>query len=260
MNIIDSCPNCDSFSIDLHEGQLSRFVYDRMLDLSKTTDIPISCKIFRCSNCNFTGTTVRFSEQEEKQYYRNYMKEEYINHRFLYENSKSHLEVFNTEDYKNVRRQMLNNILQKNIETKNVHAVLDYGGDTGELIPKCLSHAKKYLLEIEDRKVSDEIFRIKNPKDTNQIDLIIAAHIFEHVSSPQNLLKHILSFMHKNTYLYIEVPKENHEHHFHEHINQYNLSSLHVLLNKYGIEVIVGENFRYPRYINSAYYVLGKLK
>ena len=120
MNIINSCPNCDSFSIDLHEGQLSRFVYDRMLDLSKTTDIAISFKIFRCSNCNFIGTTVRFSEQEEKQYYRNYMKEEYI--------------------------------------------------------------------------------------------------------------------------------------------NQYNLSSLQVLLNKYGIEVIVGENFRYPRYINSAYYVLGKLK
>lgn len=262
---VNYCVNCGSKNVNFYNSGLHKFVVDRMLGLAQTNRGFVQCQLVHCNDCDFAGVDTRFTPEEEKRYYKNYMKEEYINHRCSYDGSKEDLLVYSTEEYKIMRRAVLNDVLSKNLELSKINSVLDFGGDTGELIPESLKSAKKYILEIENRNIPNDITLIKNVSESGLIDLIICGHTLEHVSYPQELINQIKTFMNSNTYLYIEVPKElthgyTHHHYFHEHINQYNLNSLKAIVENNGMITIDLGELVYPKYINGALYIIGKLK
>jgi len=260
MNKVNYCVNCGSTDVKKYNSLLNRFVVDRMLGLEKTSIGPVSCESLHCNVCDFRSIGQRFTAEEERRYYKNYMKEEYINHRFLYDNRKDHLLVFSTDNYKKMRRTVLDEVLSDILPINTITSVLDFGGDTGELIPESLSSSKKYLLDIEDRDMPSDVISIKSAADVESIDLIICGHTLEHVSYPVEMIEHIKTFMNAETYLYIEVPNENNVGYFHEHINQFSLSSLRTLIEKNGMTTIELGEITYPEYIESALYITGKLQ
>lgn len=262
---VNYCVNCGSTNINSYNSGLHKFVVDRMLGLEKTNMGFMQCKLIHCKVCDFAGVDARFTPEEEQRYYKNYMKEEYINHRCSYDSSKEELLVYSTKDYKIMRRKVLHDVLSKNINLSKINSVLDFGGDTGELIPESLREAKKYILEIENRNIPNDITPINDVSESGPIDLIVCGHTLEHVSYPQDLINQIKTFMNSDSYLYIEVPKElthgyTHNHYFHEHINQYNLNSLKAIVENNGMVTVDLGELTYPKYINGALYIIGKLK
>lgn len=260
MKVVDYCVNCGNTDVRSSSAGLNNFVIDRMLGRPKEKLGFTACKSLRCKTCEFTSIDIRFTLEEECRYYTNYMKDEYINHRFLYDNYKEHLTPFNSKEYKDLRRNTLDEIITSILDIKKINSVLDFGGDTGDLIPESLKSSKKYLLDIENRNSLDDVTVIKDVSESGPVDLIICAHTFEHVSYPRDLLEVIKTFMNGDTYLYIEVPNElNHSFNFHEHINQYNIKSLKTLLEKSNMIVIESGEVFYPAYIGNAFYVIGML-
>lgn len=263
MKIVNHCVVCNSNNVKRLDGYIHRFVLDRMEGTPINPNALVRCNLLNCNDCDSFHTNVRFSFEEETRFYKGYMKDEYINHRCAYDGEfvRHILKSFGTEDYKTIRRNKVHEILGKSINFSDINSVLDYGGDTGFIIPHALDHAKKFLLDVDVRENTNDVKSITTPEESGPIDLIICSHVLEHVSYPNDTLKHIKSFMSPTGYLYMEVPKEPFtEPGVHEHINRFNDKNLKYILEKNGFDILIMEDLKYERYVDSAFYALCKLK
>ena len=263
MNIVNYCVICNSKDLKSSPARMHKFVVDRMTNAPIGPNGFLNCALLNCNNCDFMGTNVRFTTEEEMRFYRNYMKDEYINHRCTYDGEfiRGILQSFNTDDYKITRRNKISQVLPKTLNLSTINSVLDYGGDTGFIIPTELNHAKKYLLDVDVRENNNEVISITSADESGPIDLIICSHVLEHVSFPLTMIDHIKTFMNNNSYLYLEVPKEPFtEPGVHEHINRFNDNNLRYILEHSGFEIMIMEDLKYEKYVDSAFYALCKLK
>ena len=110
------------------------------------------------------------------------------------------------------RYNQLFNFLKKNINFKNL---IDIGCATGSGL-KVFKKSNIEVLGIDTDKTRIKFGRkkginlkCKNIFDLNEkkkFDLIIFLHTLEHLTDPEKAIKRITKFMHKNSYIYIEVP------------------------------------------------------
>ena len=266
MDIVDYCVSCYSQNLKIGSACLDHFVIDRMTNSSiKNINFSLPCNYLQCQDCGFNGIDIRFSREEEFRYYQNYMKEEFINHRCEYEGYQSYnfFNSFNTADCKNARRKGSEEMFLSAFPNgHNFKTVLDYGGDTGELIPSQLSNCKKYVTDCDSRVV-DGITFVSSSNDCEPIDFVFCAHTLEHVSFPLEIITDIKKYMKQGSWLMIEVPNEDDAHFenrkFHEHINIWNLQSLQNLLESNGFDNFCKLSFKYPKvkFLDQNEYELG---
>jgi SAM-dependent methyltransferase len=243
-----------------------QFVIDRMIDTisdTPTTDVGY----LHCLDCGYAGTTTRFTREEENRYYKNYMKDEYINHRCQVEGEecRSGLSYYNTDEYKDIRKRAAVSVLRNILNFADVKTVLDYGGDTGEMIPAELEHAVKYVTDIEVRDIGNGVTAVSSPEQSGLVDLIICGHTLEHVSYPMELIEDMKTYLKPDGWIYIEVPKEVIGDHqavkvVHEHINHYNHQSLNYMLTSSGFKNVKGAEVQCGGYAGTALAITGQLK
>lgn len=265
MIIIDRCVCCNGTNVEKHPVQMYQFVIDRMTDTtsnSPTTEV----EYLHCLDCGYAGTTTRFSREEEFRYYKNYMKDEYINHRCAVEGeeNRSVFSYYSTEPYKEIRRKSAASVLRTVLDFNQIQSVLDYGGDTGEMIPVELAHASKYVTDVEVRDIGNGVKAVSSPEESGLVDLVICGHTLEHVSYPMELVADMKRYIKPGGWLYIEVPKEvvgNHQSVtvVHEHINHYNHSSLKYILSASGFVNFKDAEVQCGRYAGMALAVTGQL-
>jgi hypothetical protein len=267
MKSIDYCVCCGNDHLEIGSAYMSAFVFDRMTGSKKNKKKnKVDCKFIKCLSCDFIFTNIRFDRDEEIRHYTNYMKGEYLDQRVKYE-GPSNLDYFESEEYKNLRRsvtqQVLDNILGPN-KIKEMQSVLDYGGNTGEMIPENLSHTKKYVTDLNSRVSDDGIIFVPNAQESGPVDIVLCGHTFEHVSYPIEVLTDIKTYMKSKSYLIIEVPYEPQnywrEREFHEHINVWNFNSLQKMLLTHGFEIVFSHGITYPPPMGNCMVVVGQLR
>jgi SAM-dependent methyltransferase len=193
------------------------------------------------------------------------MKEEYIAHRCNYEGEKLRpvLEFLSSKEYKEMRKTSFISNLSKFINIEKIESLVDYGGDTGELIPEELYHAKLYVVDIESRVYDDKVIAIQDPSECGVVNLVFCGHTLEHVSDPNSLVADMKRYLKSGGWIYIEIPRGRDYspgYYFHEHINHFNITSLKCLLEQNGFTNLSGITIEYEKHIGTAYAVVGQLK
>jgi len=85
---------------------------------------------------------------------------------------------------------------------REIKSVLDVGGDRGQYLSEFTS-AEKFVLEMSEHPLERDVSRIDEIGASDYFDLIIYAHVAEHVANPifeiRRLIKH-------SSMVYVEVP------------------------------------------------------
>lgn len=132
---------------------------------------------------------------------------------------------------------------------KKIISVLDWGGDTGKNTPFKNNLKKHHIYDISDVKTISKAKKIsKSVVKNNNYDLVVCAHVLEHIPDLNLFLKEIKLCLKKNTIIYFEVPFERemqnkkrfefpNKRHWHEHINFFSCLAIKNLLknNKYKV-------------------------
>jgi SAM-dependent methyltransferase len=264
MKYVDYCVCCNSKNLESFSAMTVPFLVARMSGRPMPS-LPFPSNYIHCLDCDFVSVDLRFDREEENRYYQNYMKEEYIAHRCEYEGPgmRNLLESYSSPAYKEMRAEEATKIISKILDCSTIKSVLDYGGDTGEMIPKELHHADRFVTDIQVRQLPNGVKSVQDPSECGPVDLVICGHTLEHVSYPRLLLEDMKRYMKPGTWLYLEVPNDRTEHGagavFHEHINQFNLNCLKRLLTDHGFVDLTTTEITYKQFAGKAFVVTGRL-
>ena len=231
MKITDRCPSCGSYQLDYAAGEIAPFittyVFRRPLVITEDGIYPELCRKCTCRDCGLVFSDVRFDAEEMKRLYDGYRGERYVFEREKVEPGYSELNVRIGNGREIIARA--ENTMQFLRHLGSFQRCLDYGGDNGQHIPDGLAY----------EKVVYEVSRPDSPqiRDLGKFDIILLNHVLEHLPTFNEVFADIRACCINDTYLYVEVPVEVADI-FHEHVNQFDLRSLSVLLRVQGFDVI----------------------
>lgn len=201
------CIICGSSRLKRYKTLISSFLIERAFGNKKQkTDLLL------CENCSIRFFELRPNEEQMSELYKDYRGEEYQKqrekHESFYTPELNYLLGHNPQAVKN-RKEVLSNVLKKNVDISTIKTVLDYGGDQGQFIPDDLN-AEKFVYEVSNIEPLNGITSIANKEELKNYkwDLIMCCHVLEHVSYPVELLNEILSLLSQGGLLYIELPNE----------------------------------------------------
>lgn len=234
------CLACGFSELIVRPGFLSRIIVWRTRGTDSGEDI--NNNVLICPSCTFEFSEFRLTEEEEIKYYTDYRGSMYDQQRKIctpfYEDIKH---LFDEPSYKQNRRKAVSDLVSKYIDPLQIKTVLDYGGDDGSLIPNTFINANKFVYDLSNRPLIDDVL-FYNLDDDAKFDLVICSHVLEHKSDPSDLMHQLKSTMHESSFLYIEVPyKEKYPlppNTFDEHLNEWNEKSLKKFLLRHHINII----------------------
>jgi len=256
MKIENRCPVCGGESFAAYTAPIAPFVRDRMFQNACEAE----CLLLHCIKCNFRFFNVRPDALEMSRQYDDYRGMEYQQQRERHEpgytREFNQLIGNNATEIKN-RGNFLKQLLEKNNVPGDV-SVLDYGGNDGRFIPEQMT-GEKYCYDISGNAIIAGVTKLSRQELSGKtFDLVLLAHVLEHVPYPKELMEEVVSVMSPSSLLYIELPdevslpffqsckkalrnvllgpKENAV--MHEHINQFTVSSLRNLLGETGLRAI----------------------
>ncbi len=159
-------------------------------------------KYFICGNCQTGFFDKRYTDNEMADIYREYRGSEYLKKRSKWEPWYTNLYNSNhdSDQWIESRKKSLTEFLSRaNINECNI--VVDVGGDRGQYIPDIA--LSKIVIDISDKELCDNVARLNRIGDLPFADLVIYAHVLEHVSNPIHELQMIFQ---KTNQIYVEVP------------------------------------------------------
>jgi len=156
-----------------------------------------------CGGCDTGFFTKRYSVEEMSKIYGDYRGPRYTETRSKWEPwySNSYNSSHDSESWVQSRKKSISSFILANGSTSQYEIVVDIGGNRGEYIPDFVK--QKYLLDISRRETIKDVQRIKSLDELNCINLIIYAHILEHVKDPFKELQKLLM---ASKSVYVEVP------------------------------------------------------
>jgi SAM-dependent methyltransferase len=143
-----------------------------------------------------------------------------------------------------------------------VKSLLDFGGDTGLMIPKMFDVCERYVLDVEPRQLENGVVCVDYSVDL-KVDLVMCSHTMEHISDINKAMFEITKRLKPGGLLYIEVPDENpgaFDNNFlwYEHINLFNTPSLETLLTNHQFEILDSHTLGYPNPMTRSIAVIGR--
>ncbi len=204
---IDHCPCCDSGSTESWPAVVAPFIAEFVLRKQVKT-----CKLLECKDCGFRFFDERFTDTEAERLYSRYRGPEYFEVRHRHEpwyTARFNENASAQSDTIVKRRQRMATFLENYVDPSKVHAVLDYGGDSGQAIPEEWGR-ERVVYDLSDAppvpsvsKYSDEAMLPRQG-----FDLILLLHILEHVSDPAAVLCRVKPLLREQGFLFVEVPYE----------------------------------------------------
>lgn len=247
----DKCIVCGNQELTEFRGEIEAVLKDRMFN-----DFDAKSKFLYCPQCHISFSEARPEDHEASRYYQNYMREEFLEHRKKYEGDSisQYQEWLETEAPKGsaLKKKIVGEILEKNINLEKIENVLDYGGSDGFMIPDNLASTKRYVYEIDNIEPIAGVTKVgKNELNSKKWDLILCTEVLEHVSYPMKIIKELLELLHEGGYLYLDVPYEGkgsssyvedkqEPFWIHEHINKFRPITFDKIFNSY--QYVILEN------------------
>jgi hypothetical protein len=195
------CPLCSNSAINfsLARAIISPWIRN-LAGVKKRTS-----KFFFCEVCSGAFFDYRYSPLEMARLYQNYRDENYVKLRRKWEPwyTKDFNDAHNTDYFVGKRKIALQNFLLS-LEISNFETIVDVGGDFGQFIPDLGVNNNKYVLDLSEQPLIPGIRRINSLQELKEIDLIIYAHVLEHVDSPLTELKKLTD---NSRFVYVEVPE-----------------------------------------------------
>jgi hypothetical protein len=206
------------------------------------------CHSLQCQKCGVLFLDLRFTDTQMERLYRGYRDEDYDRLRERFEPGyilrSQYLE--NLGPYIKQVEEFLEPFVSKHPN------ILDWGGDTGANTPLKDRAKLHHVYDISNKEMAPGVKAV-NLEEVNQTkyDLIVCSQVLEHIPFPRDLIEQLMSVMHGDTLLYLEVPfeklmqeingsKNAHllKKHWHEHINFFTEDSLLSMCHQLGLDVI----------------------
>lgn len=208
METIHRCPVCDAEAARSWPGLVAPFIAERVL--RRPVEL---CDLFECESCTLRFFGGRYSPEEMERLYSGYRGSEYFRARHHHEPWYS--EKFNRGmggDPKHVaaRQEALLAFLRDAGAPGPFRAVLDYGGDAGQFIPKSLSTAAS-VFDVSGVPAVEGVTAVARDQDLvpEAYDLILLSHVLEHLPDPMAQLARLRRLLRADEGLvYVEVPLE----------------------------------------------------
>jgi hypothetical protein len=205
-----------------------------------------------CKTCSFVQAKHPFSVDAITRLYVDYRSEFYNAERIKYEPSYREIaDRVGTDDIEmKVRIDAATSWLADKLETNDDFTILDYGGADGRFLPRL--RGKKYVYELSNITPIPEVTRIPNEASLGTYSYVHLAHVLEHVIDPLAFVRRVVRYVKEGGYLYVEVPQEMPDSQLaslkegtykfnipvHEHINEYSLPALTLLMKNAGLELV----------------------
>lgn len=210
-----------------------------------------------CTDCGFVCPNYNYDDSQLFGLYEDYRSDSYDSEREFFEPQYKNIQslVGKSGIEINNRLNNMSNLISKYVELQSIETVLDWGGE-GKFIPKELRNKKVFILDVSNELLADNTFiRIKQPAADEKFDFIQICHVLEHLPSPRDFLRNVLSYLKIGGYLYLEVPQDRTEediqrfvkanpnvsHKIHEHLNLYSTQSIKALANSLDLKELVVE-------------------
>jgi hypothetical protein len=157
---------------------------------------------FYCQFCDFGFFSYRYNSKEMALIYGGYRGQKYLKVRARWEPWYSDLYNSNHDSFEWIesRKSAIEKFLIPHVGKSNV-SVADIGGDSGQFIPNFAS--SKYVVDPSKKDPVAGVVSVTELEDLPQVDLIIYAHVLEHVADPVAEINTLFS---KSNRIYIEVP------------------------------------------------------
>jgi len=198
-----------------------------------------------CGACDFLFYDHRLDEAEVLRLYRSYRDPDYIRERLAFEPDYAmrHQDFLDHEDeIHRSRIQALRADLAPHVDPDAPLRVLDYGGEADLWLGRgALPRAEVAGFDLREAAVQ--------PSE-GAFDLVLCAHVLEHVSFPGPFLAGLAGYARPGGLLYLEVPAEAHagpgeavlgaqRNTMHEHVSLFSLKALDRLVRGAGLEVLM---------------------
>ena len=168
-------------------------------------ELGVASRLSRYSICDNCGTGLfakRYNPKEMTGIYKNYRGEKYLSIRSKWEPwySGEYNSNHDSQEWIESRKSSLTNFLAINGIT-SCNSIVDVGGDRGQYIPDITK--EKIVFDISEKSSTSGVTRYSLFDELPFSDLIIYAHVLEHVQNP---LQELQILFQKTNCLYVEVP------------------------------------------------------
>ena len=211
MEQVDSCIVCGSQELAGSPAIVAPFVREYALGGTGQPTAPAQSALMTCASCDMVFFDQRYDEEEIAALYAGYRSERYytIRHRFepLYTRKLNDV-VGRESEVIDRRKRKVKDLVTSVLGEGVIRSVLDFGGDAGQFIPD-IEGADRYVLEVSDVPPVPGVMSVSHLEDLKEpVDLVMVAHVLEHLSDPVALLQELTSVSGDDGHLYVEVPMD----------------------------------------------------
>jgi hypothetical protein len=208
MDLTPTCPACGAPNPQAWPGLVAPFIAELVLH-----EPPSPCSLLCCGSCAHLYFDRVFTQAEAERLYRDYRGATYFEIRHRHE--PWYTEAYNRgigHDASRValRRAGLSAFLWAAGLQAPLGRVLDYGGDSGQLIPEDWAQ-ERFVHDLSDVPPVAGVQKLQSEDDLRgrTFELVLLAHVLEHVSDLAGLLGRVRSLLpDAGGKVYVEVPLE----------------------------------------------------
>lgn len=202
----DHCFCCGSRSVSREWAVTSPFFAQRALGRG-----PEPLPMIKCLACRSRYFDISPTDEELGRLYHDYRGEAYFELRNHFEPwyTRAFNDALGAEDEMQIRRRVLADVLKECNLPAPYGAVLDYGGDRGQMLAD-LDAGTKAVFDISGTAPDPGVTAISEDILHSQPwDIILCCHVLEHLPDPQAHVQKLLALGHPSTAYFFEVPNEN---------------------------------------------------
>ena len=202
-----TCPSCGTAVNYGWPALVAPFIADYVLQG------PVArCRLLECDCCDHRFFDQRFTDAETARLYAGYRGPAYFAVRHQHEPwySRAYNRGIGHDPARvQARKASLGAFLSNGGLIAPLGAVLDFGGDSGQLIPAEWAR-DRYVHDLSDVPAAEGVHKLADAGDLEgrTFDLVLLTHVLEHASDPMSLMERIRKLLQGMGHVYVEVPLE----------------------------------------------------
>jgi|GEM_PF-412940 len=200
-----SCPVCGNSAHLVGYAILAPF-------LTELFHLPVTStsRYCQCDVCELVFFDLRYDDDQMSLLYGNYRSSGYLDLRQRWEpwySEKINDAYSSQNELVDDRRQFMMDVLEMAGAPERLHIAVDFGGDRGQFFPD-VPIDRRLVCDVSDRPLAAGVEHISSLGDLGEekADLVIIAHVLEHLPDPVGPLEEIRDAMAATGTLYVEVP------------------------------------------------------